>query len=190
MGIVETGDDRAELRDRLQQGLLDRIEKRLMVLLGKSLDTNRHLEERWLEIRRELEAVQAEKNRLGQELASTQEERDRLQGELSSAQEGLDWLQGELSSAQEGRDWLQGELSSAQEGRDWLGRKLGVVTEERERLDREIAVARDEAAATRGDLFRTKAELEQARARIGKMLSSRSWRLTRPLRRLVATFRR
>lgn len=114
------------------------------------------------------------------QLAARATEQARLATALLPAADDIAELEAQLAAASENAARLQKDLAAARSGRAELEEKLATRTAEAARQGAELVRTHAHAGQLARELDKTQRDLEW-------MLSSTSWRLTRPLRRLGTT---
>jgi hypothetical protein len=89
---------------------------------------------------------------------------------------------GELAQAQQQLATRDAELAQAQQQLATRDAELAQTQQQLAARDAELAQAQEKLVARNLELLQVQQELAAATERIGALLSSRSWRLTKPLR--------
>ena len=146
----------------IERLLAERLEKRHLALLGKSLEVSARLEFQWVSARQQLEEVTRERDASMLEQTRIAQERD---------------------AALEGRDAALRERDAALEQHD---ARLRERDAERRQQQEAFELERRRLL---GEVERARRERNDAQAEIAQLLQRASWRITAPLRLIMKTLK-
>jgi len=146
--------------------------------------------------RQQLDVTREELDTARQQAHATQQERDQFRHQLDSARQQLEHSQQQYSATQQQleRSQLQfanthkelersqNQLETTRKELDTSNLQLNSTHSELQHTRTELDTARGELDQARHQIDGTRQALDQSRSELQQLLSSRSWRLTRPLR--------
>jgi len=169
-----------------------RLNEELATSRSETGRLNEELATQIVEVRRfseELTTSRSEAGRLNEELATRVLEARRLNEELESSQRGVERLELELAGS-------QGQVGDLREQMAAQASRLATVEEEAGRLSADLEGFRDQLHSREEQLREvgsllsvTRQERLEVSSILNSVMQSRSWRVTRPLRWLVAKLR-
>ena len=185
---------------------VERLAEELTTFSSETGRLNEELATRTVEVRQlneELTTSRSETGRLNEELTTSRSEAGRLNEELATRIVEVRRLNGELESSQRGVERLELELAGSQgqvgdlrEQRVAQASRLATMEEEAGRLGADLEGIRDQLNSREEQLREvgsllsaTRQEHLEVSSILKSVMQSRSWRVTQPLRWLVAKVR-
>ena len=138
----------------------------------------------------QIELLQAQTRAMQEELEAMAQRSQEMAAQVSQLNQGLESYQNRVSELRAHQAGLGRRLAAKEASLQTAGQRLGRAELYAAGLRATLVRAGQDQAAIRADLDASRAGLAEAEAEMRRLLGSRSFRVTAPLRRLMALFGR